>query len=169
MDSMGTGEDSTLECAEEMARTGRYDEALCLLNELALVSPSEAEIWVARANVNTLKCDLDAAITDWTRVIGLCGTQPHYFFMRGVVLIQLGEFRKAVSDLTSVIELSDLYQSDYYRGTAHLFRAEAHLKLREFDNARRDCAHVDDDTRIWTDRLRTKADILAECSGNEKR
>jgi len=93
----------------------------------------------------------------------MCGNEPDFFYTRGRLLFEETRYRDAVSDFTKVIELCDYHSSDYYRGGAHIFRADAYVRLKEFDKAKADCKHVKDDKPIWTDKLRTRADILADC------
>jgi tetratricopeptide (TPR) repeat protein len=153
-----------LKKVETMARTDRYEDALRRLDKLAVAFPVEVEIWATRAYVNGRQGERAAAIADWTKAIGLCDKEPHYFYMRGSNYFRLGQFRKAVSDFTKVIELCDFYNSDYYREPAYFFRADAHVRLKEFEKAKADCMHLRDELPKWTDKLRTKAEIITECS-----
>lgn len=152
-----------LERASDMARAGNYEEAFLLLDMLVRGNAQHADTWAVRAFVNAHQGNRAAAIVDWSKAIALY-EEPHYFYMRGTNLFQLGEFREAIADFTRVIQLCDVYKSDYYRGPAYFFRADAHLRLMEFDEAESDCTHVRDDMQTWTDRLRTKAEILAGCA-----
>jgi tetratricopeptide (TPR) repeat protein len=152
-----------LEEIKDIAKTEDYIEALRLVDDLILHNSHEDKIWATRAFINSRKGDREAAIVDWSKAIGLC-EEPHYFYMRGHDLFNVGRYREAISDFTKVIALCDMYKSDYYRGPAYFFRADAHVRLREFDEARLDCAYVRDDMQTWTDKLRTRADILAECN-----
>jgi len=153
-----------LKKVNDMARADRYADALRCLAELEVAFPHEAKIWATRAYVNGRSGDRQAAIADWTNAIGLCDKEPHYFYVRGSEFFKLGQFRKAIADFTKVIELCDFYDSDYYRESAHFFRADAHVRLKEFEKARADCLHLRDEKPTWTDKLRTKAEIIAECS-----
>ena len=152
-----------LEKIKDLAKTGNYSEALLLLDDLIRINSKEDKLWAARAFVNTHQGNSEAAIDDWSKAIQL-NKEPHYFYMRGISRFQVSQYRSAISDFTAVIELCDKYKSDYYRSPAYFFRADAYLRLGEFDQAKSDCVHVPDNTQTWTDKLRTKADILAECS-----
>lgn len=155
-----------LEQVTDMARAGNYVEAFLLVDMLVRRDAQNADTWAARAFVNAHQGNRAAAIVDWSKAIGL-REEPHYFYMRGTNLFQLGEFREAIANFTRVIQLCDAYKSDYYRGPAYFFRADAHLRLMEFDEAESDCMHVRDDMQTWTDRVRTKAAILSECAQNK--
>lgn len=153
-----------LKLVEQLARQDNYPEAIRRLDEIQAIAPKEARVWATRAYVNGRRADRDETIASWTRAIALCDRQPHYFYMRGIELFHLARFREAIADFTRVIDLCDSYSSDYYRAGAYFFRADAHLRLKEFEQAKSDCDHVPDDMRTWTDRIRTKAEILALCT-----
>lgn len=146
-----------------MATSGNYFDALLLLGDMVRHNPQEDKIWATRAFVNTHQGNLEAAVVDWSEAIRL-REEPHYYYMRGINFFQMGHYKKAVLDFTRVIELCGVYESDYYRAPAYFFRADAHLRLKQFEQAKSDCMHVRDDMQTWTDKLRTKADILAECT-----
>src|SRR6267143_1063798 len=115
------------------------------------------------ACVNSHRAHNEAAITDVSKAIAICDKEPDYFYTRGILFFGEGNYRDAVADFTKVIELCDYHKSDYYREEAYFFRADAHVRLKEFERAKADCHYVRDGIRTWTDRLRTKTEILAEC------
>jgi tetratricopeptide (TPR) repeat protein len=151
-----------LEQIKAIAKSGNRNEAIALIDELARVHPREDAIWAARAFVNDREGEWAAAIVDWSKAIDIC-KEPHYYYMRGICLFQTKDYRNAICDFTKLIELCHVYKSDYYRESAYLFRADAHIRLGEFADARSDCLQVRNDMRTWTDKIRTRADILAEC------
>lgn len=156
--------EAELKQIKAMANADQYEEAFRGLDVLAAAFPREAEIWIIRAYVNRRQRNLEAAIADWSTAIGLCDKEPHYFYIRGLNHFGLRHFKQAVSDFTQALELCDFHNSDYYREATYFVRADAYLRLGEFDKARSDCAHVQDGSKTWTDKLRTKEDILAECA-----
>ena len=148
---------------EALARADDYTGARQLVAELITEYPGEAWVWATNAYVEGRGRNYQDALAHWSKAIELCKNEPHLFYSRGLLFIRLGQYKEAVADFTKVIELSDLYDSNYYREPAHFCRADAYVRLREFDKARSDCSHVKDGERTWTDRLRSKEDILAEC------
>src|SRR5689334_6881992 len=147
-----------------LADAGKFEEALQGTENVLEQFPSRPEVWQLRAHIFRQQGDIGRAINERTKAIELSGKEPHYFYMRGIDLFGLGKYEQAVSDFTKIIELCDYYKSDYYREGAYFFRADAYVRLKEYELARADCARVRDDFRTWTDRIRTKTDILAECS-----
>lgn len=156
--------DVELRHIEVLAKSDDYAEALRRLDDLAAVFPKETKVWATRAYINERKGDSGAAIADWSKLINLSNKEPHPFYVRGILFIRVARYREAVADFTKVIELGDFYNSDYYREPAYFCRADAYSRLGEFEKARLDCIHVRDDMQTWTDRLRTKAGVLADCS-----
>ncbi len=148
---------------EGLANAGNYTEALQRLDKLATSNPDDAKIWTTRAHINGHQRNYEEAVADWSKAIALCDKEPHYFYMRGIDLFLLRKFESAVLDFTKVIELCDYYKSEYYREGAYFFRADAYLRLKEFEKGKSDCTHVSDEMQTWTDKLRCKADLLAEC------
>lgn len=133
------------------------------LEDLAARYPAEPAIWAAQAHYQTQRGDFAAAAAAWSHAIAISEKEPHYYYMRGIVQFRSGKLRDAVRDFSTVIELCDQHGWGYYREPAYFFRADAYVKLKEFEKARSDCTHVSDEMRTWTDKLKCKADILAEC------
>jgi tetratricopeptide (TPR) repeat protein len=152
---------------EEQAVAGDYTAALRRLDELTREFPSEYLVWATRAYLNGRRGARDEAIADWSKAIALCNTEPHCFYMRGIDLFALRKYAEAASDFTRVIELCDLHESDYYREGAHFFRADTYVRLGEYEKARLECLKVSDQFRTWTDGIRCKADLLAQCPDPE--
>lgn len=148
---------------DALARGEEYAEALRRVDELAKYCPSEPWIWRTRAYINSRQGNIEGAILDLSQAIAKRESEPDFFYTRGILFFEGGNYPEAVADFTRVIELCDYHKSDYYREGAYFFRADAHVRLQEFEKAKGDCQHVPDGTRIWTDSLRTKAEILAEC------
>jgi len=154
---------SELKEIEKLARMESHHEALRRADALAASSPDEPEVWATRGYVYGREGDHSAAISDLSRCIALRGDEPKDFFARGRYFFKAGRYDEAVSDFTRVLELCDAYNSDYYRETAYFFRADAYVRLGQYDKAKADCHRVTDKGRLWTDKLRTIDEILAEC------
>ena len=154
---------SELKEIEKLARAENSDEALRRADVLAGSHPEEPSVWSMRGYVNSRQGDLQTAISDLSRCIDLRGNEPDDFFTRGRFLFKAGRYEEAVSDFTRVLQLCDSYNSDYYRQAAYFFRADANVRLGEYDKARSDCHQVTNKGQLWTDKLRTIDEILAEC------
>ena len=148
---------------DELARAEDYGEALRRVDGLAESHPNEPWVWSKRAFIKIQQGEVRTAITDLTKAISMCELEPAFFFKRGRLFFDEGRYREAVSDFTKVIELCDYHKSDYYREGAFFRRADAYVRLREFEKAKADCRHVKDGMSICTEEMRSKEDILAEC------
>lgn len=158
---------SRIKSAAAVAREGRYDEAVSALEKLTTEvgnCPEAAPIWASLAYVHKRKGDIHQALQHISTAISLLDKEPAHFFKRGRYLFELGRYVESEADFTKVLQLCDQYQSDYYRSAAHFARADARLKQRKYTEAMEDLNHIPDDDAMWTDHLRTKAEMLAECS-----
>lgn len=121
------------------------------------------QVLAERASVQSSLGNVDRAIEDISRVIALRPMEPCFHFERAHYLIDAQRHEQAVLDLTEVLRLCDVWNSDYYRTTARFVRGYAHLRLGRPSEAIKDCSDVKDDFRWWIEHgLRTKAAVLAE-------
>ena len=135
-----------LRAIEKLAQDERYSEALSRLEDLTADDLQyRALIWRTRAYISSRKGDNVAAISDLTQSILLFAKEPHPYYTRGIIYLQIGDYVNAVNDFSKVLELCDLYNSDYYKESAYFLRADAYVRLKEFKMAIADCAHVSDD------------------------
>ncbi|HEX4265611.1 MAG TPA: hypothetical protein VH597_14840 [Verrucomicrobiae bacterium] len=153
-----------LQKIENLARDENYNEAWQLLERMTAENSQEYRVWTTHAYVHSRQGETEIAIEDLSKAISLCDKEPDPFYTRGILFFQRGSYRDAISDFTSVIKLCDYHKSDYYREGAYFFRADSYVKVGEFEKARSDCAHIASGMRTWTDKLKTKEDILSECS-----
>jgi tetratricopeptide (TPR) repeat protein len=152
-----------LEESQKLAKREEYGGALEILDRLLATDPAYYQAWAKRAYVNGRRGLLESALEDISKAILICSTEPCFFDQRARFLFSMARYREAISDWTRVIELCDYHKSDYYRAPAHFARADAYIRSGEYDKATCDLAHVPDDHRAWTDKLRTKQDLLIEC------
>ncbi len=161
------GERSNLEDlirkAEELARTGKQEAAASMAMQLTTDYPREAAVWSLRAYLHGASKHYVDAVADLTRAIALNAMEPDFFLNRGIYSFALGEDQSAIEDFSKGLELCDHYNNDYYRETLHFWRAEALLRLGKRAEALADLSRVREDFSFWTYKLRTKADLVADC------
>jgi tetratricopeptide (TPR) repeat protein len=144
----------------------QYAIALSKIDSLISNYPEKSEIWRKRACLNEMRRQREAAVEDLTRAILLNPMEPDYYYTRGRIRCKLQHYEEAVADFTRTLDLCDHYKSDYYRAPAHFFRAETYVRLKKYDQARADCEHVPNGFKTWIDRMKSKEQILAECSAH---
>jgi tetratricopeptide (TPR) repeat protein len=149
--------------AEEEAGSGHIDEALSIANGLVLQHPGEIRSWSLRAHLQALKGEVDAAVSDLSNAIIINPAEPALFFDRGRQRMRRADVAGAVEDFSKALELCDFHNNDYYRETLLFMRAEALAMLGRTREALADLGHVRDDFRIYTTKLRSKDDIVAQC------
>jgi tetratricopeptide (TPR) repeat protein len=156
--------DDLISKAEELAKHRDGEGAMSLANELVEQYPNDMKVWSLRAYLHERNNDYAEAIADLTRAIEINAAEPHFFYSRGRYNFALGSDQPAIDDFSKGLDLCDHYKSDYYREELHFWRAEALLRLGKKHEALSDLAHVSDDFRSWTYKLRTKAELLGECN-----
>ena len=157
---------SSLEAFREHIRRlvseGRSDQALTECDGRIAADPQEPMLYRARAYARAQARLLLEAIDDLSIVVDLDPGEPRDYFTRGRYRLMLGDNSGAVADLTKTLDLSRELASEYYVDEAYLYRAEAHLRLRDYDRALEDIRSartVDDDDVIWTDTRTSKREI----------
>jgi tetratricopeptide (TPR) repeat protein len=169
--------DNLISKTKELARKDDDEAALSLANELVEQYPNEMRVWALRGYLHRRNRKYAEAVADMTRAIeinnkGLANLSLEHellktvdlFFNRGTDRFALGDCQSAVDDFTKGLEFCDRYKNNDFRDTLHFWRAEALLRLGRKREAISDLTHVPDDFRFWTDKLRTKADLLADCN-----
>jgi tetratricopeptide (TPR) repeat protein len=149
--------------AKELWRSGSPQAAISLANELVQKYPTEIRTWLLRAHLYNLNENHKEAIADLTHAININDMEPHLFYTRGTCSFALADYESALNDFSKGLQLCDYHNNDYYRGELHFWRAETLLKLGRKRDALADLVYVDEDHTSWTDKLRTKADLLKDC------
>ncbi len=149
--------------SKDLARQGKEREAMALANELIEQYPHEGGSWSLRGYLHSRVRNYTEAVSDFTRAIEIDGMDPYLFFSRGTDRFHLGENEMAVNDFTKALELCECLNRDDYKETLLFWRAEALLRLGKKDSALADLGLVRDGFSFWTSKLRTKAEVLADC------
>jgi tetratricopeptide (TPR) repeat protein len=149
--------------AGDLAGSGNREEALSIANALVQQYPGEVRAWMARAHVQALMGDDEAAVSDVSGAIKINQAEPDLFFNRGRFRMRTADISGAINDFTKGLELCDFHNNDYYREALLFMRAEALARLGRTGEALADLAHVRDDFKIYTTGLRSKADVIADC------
>ena len=136
---------------------------MSLADTLVARYPNEMEAWSLRGHLHARNHNYLEAIANVTRAIDVNLLEPSLFFDRGRYELALGKQESAAKDFSKGLELCDQHNDSYYRESLHFFRAEALIRLGRKREAVEDLAHVRADFKMWIDRLRSKADLLADC------
>jgi tetratricopeptide (TPR) repeat protein len=160
---MSSSLESLILKAKQFARSGDNQKALSLADELVGRYPNEMEAWSLRGHLHARNHNYQEALADVTRAIDANPFEPSLFFDRGRYELVVGKEESAVTDFSKGLELCDHHKDDYYRESLYFFRAEAFLRLGRKHEALEDLVRVRDDFKTWIDKVRTKADLLADC------
>jgi tetratricopeptide (TPR) repeat protein len=167
--------DDLISKAERLVQNSNAEAAMAIANELVEQYPSEIKAWRLRAHLHGRNSNYAESVADYTRAIEVDTAGPalnsdnvlttvDLFFNRGADRFALGDNHSAIDDFSRALDLSDKYHRGDYRDTLHFWRAEALLRLGRKHAALSDLTRVPDGFTFWTDRLRTKADLLADCA-----
>jgi tetratricopeptide (TPR) repeat protein len=156
-----------LKKAYDYARKSEYPKALELCDWLIQEKTTEVAGYRKRAAVREHMGNIDGAISDLEYVISSNSKEPADFYGLGLLQLKRGLTAQAVDSFTAAIEIGEEAGFDYYRQGALLFRAEAYLKLCDFESAINDCSVLPVGYKTYMSSaagMRSKEDILAEAN-----
>ncbi|MGZ4828198.1 MAG: tetratricopeptide repeat protein [Candidatus Angelobacter sp.] len=161
--------DNLISRAKELVKDKDSEKAMSLANELVKRYSNEARVWALRGHMHALNSKYTEAASDLTQAININPTEIYYFYSRGRYRFAIHDNESAVDDFTNGLNLCDLHQKDDFREELHFWRAETLLRLGKKTEALSDLDHVPEDGYTsWTDRLRTKAQLVADCGKLEE-
>jgi tetratricopeptide (TPR) repeat protein len=154
---------------KELVKNKDSEKAILLANELVKRYPDKAKVWALRGHIHALNSEYIEAASDMTQAININPTEIYYFYSRGRYRFSIHDDNSAVDDFTKGLNLCDLCKKDDFREELHFWRAETLLRLGKKTEALSDLDHIsEDDYTSWTDRLRTKAALIADCDKLEQ-
>ena len=153
-----------IEKIRQLAKREDYDLALDLCDQEIATSSDLDRLYSARAYVNYRKGDSAQAIADINLAIEKNPKEPHYFYIYGIYLFECGRYDDAIKQFSTAIQLSKDYGSVYYLTPSYFFRADCYVRLKEYEKALADCENIPQETAIWTDRLKSKSEIILQAN-----
>ena len=148
--------------AKALARSGKKYEALQIANELVTYYPGDFRVWDLRGYIHGLIKEYESSIADFTRAIDI-KPEAILYFKRGIKYVEVGDNESAIKDFTKCLE-EETYGDESYRYTVYFWRAEAFINIGAKEKALSDLIYVPDDFSYWTYKLRTKADLMKDCT-----
>jgi tetratricopeptide (TPR) repeat protein len=147
---------------KNLARQGNREEAFALAQGLIGRFPDEMEAWLLNSYLHARSGRYEEAIPYVTKAIERNDKEPSLFYDRGRYYLALGDNLSAIEDFRSGLALCESFQNDYYRESLHFHRAEARLRSGRKREALEDLEHVREEFSCWTDKLRTKAELIEQ-------
>ncbi len=130
--------------------------------QLAEKYPNEPNVWSTMVYAYAINGDQEGALGAATRLIEVA-PRPASFYRRAYYHHRLGNLEAALSDLTQAIALAQ-QEEEYDLELLYFVRADVLVALGRKAEARADLEHVSDGYARMTTRVRTKEEILADCS-----
>jgi tetratricopeptide (TPR) repeat protein len=156
--------DKQIEKAKRLVQSGNEPEAEAIADELLRTHPTVLAVRMLRGYLASLKGDHRSAIFEYDHALAIAPNEPHLFMERGLNYLEVRESDLAATDFSEGLRLCDVHNNDYYRSTLHFLRAEAHLLGGQKQLALLDLSHLEDGFKSWSYRLRTKEEMISECS-----
>jgi tetratricopeptide (TPR) repeat protein len=152
--------DTRIAKARSLESSGQAENAMLIAHSLVDEYPGNAKVWALRAHLYTLAGDYLKANSDITSAIDILPDDPYLFFRRGLNYLELRNWHAAISDFTRGLGFRDAAYESAFR----FARAEAFIGLGRKHEALKDLAFVPEECTMWTYRLRSKAELVSECS-----
>lgn len=159
--------DRILKKAYSYACKSDYQKALEICEWLIQETSTEIAGHRKRAAIREHMGDLDGAMSDLQYVVSNSPMEPADFYGLALLQFQQGLTTQAIASLTRAIELGNSAGFAYYTQGSLLFRAEAYLKLCDFENAIRDCLALPTGYKTYmgiNSGVRSREDILDEAN-----
>ncbi|MDQ1818150.1 hypothetical protein RBA41_33110 [Massilia sp. CCM 9210] len=156
--------ESILKSAYDYARSENYEKAIELCDWLMQDSSTEIAGRRERAAVRSRMGDIDGAIIDLKYVIKTDGLEPADFYTLGILLLRNGSTIDAIEQFGDAVKTGDAAKNHYYKNSSLLFRAEAKLRVCDFEGALKDVSGLPDgyNTYFSGTGMRSKEDIAGE-------
>ena len=159
-----------VERIRNLLERGKTREAGNLATQLIRLHADNPQAWRERALVRRAQRRYAGAMADIQKAIALNDFWSlNYRFTKGLISFKMAKYRTAIDEFTQTIALGKFLGVESFQVEAHFFRAECYMRMKKFAKAQADCKNVPDDFRTWTDKLRTKEDLLSECSLRSRR
>lgn len=159
--------DRILKKTYDYACKSDYPKALEICEWLIYDKSTEMAGYRQRAAVREHMRDFDGAICDLQRVVSDSQIEPGDFYGLGLLQFRQGLTAQAIASFTKAIEIGSEAGFEYYTKGSLLFRAEAYLKLCDYENAIRDCSALPADYKTYmggASGMRSRENILDEAN-----
>jgi serine/threonine protein kinase len=90
---------------DQLARAGRYDDAIAEYGQAIMLNPTEVNAVINRGYCWYRQGLLEEALTEYTHAIKIDPVHPDAYNNRGMVLKELGAFESAIQDFRQTLEL----------------------------------------------------------------
>ncbi len=126
----------------DLARQGRFDEALALCQARLAENPLDAGYQQSIAGVYHLMKRWPEALRHQDKAIALMTNKTIGHFGRADIYYEMGDYAAAIADFTRLAEVG---HDEGFGPYSYLYRADCHRRLGNYAQALADCAPVPDD------------------------
>lgn len=158
--------DRVLRSSTSLASAGKFAEALAICAWLIEDADTEVAGLRQSAAVKQQMHDVNGAIQDLQKVVTLFPHEPADFYFLGILLLKNGSTTDSIHAFSAAIKADAEAESVYYTEPALLFRAEANLKVCNYEEAIADVSSLRPGfkTHISGSGMRSKEQIFNEAT-----
>jgi len=131
-------QDSFLDMAASLAREGRYDEAVSLIERGLLRDPDDRELLEALAGTHLARGRVKDALTVYNHLIALGDVGAQTWFAIGQALIRVNEFAQAIGAFRQSLAIADTGQARHHLGQVLFHLGDIDGALDHLEIAARD-------------------------------
>ena len=91
-----------------------FEQSISLFTEMILADPDDALAWVSRGAAHMRLGNLETALSDCNRAIGLHPKRARPYHLRGLIHDKQGDLESALEDFNRAIDLDPEYGAAYY-------------------------------------------------------
>lgn len=124
--------DAYIGLAISQAKQSKFGQGLASCDAAVLKNPSRLDIYEARATVNELKGDFQAAVFDLSKIITVQPNNVGVYIRRGNFYEKLSQYQNALADYTKVLNI------DGQNVNAYFHRAGCYEAINDFKKAAND-------------------------------
>ena len=141
----------------------KYSEALGICDWLIDEPDTAVAGYRERSTVKELMGEVEAAIADLKKVVESGSVEPADFHALGILLLKSGDAVAAVESFSRAIDFGVQQDFNYYTNSSLLFRAEALLKLTDYDTALKDASRLPQsyEAHVVGQEMRSKEKIIS--------
>jgi len=120
----------------DLARAGKYEEAIAAFTKAIEVQPLDAYAWYNRAMAKNMMGEYETAIDDFTTCIGLSRSYEKVWYNRGLTKMYVGQYDGALFDLNQALQIERNYaEANYYRAYIYELKGLYDFACTDYQNA----------------------------------
>ena len=152
-----------IEKIRQLNQRGQSEAALLLLVELIKSNPNDSMLWSLKGSIYATNNDYEEALISLDKAIFISPHQAIFYFHRGRYHFESSKLAEAISDFSEALNINN-YDDNTFIEELYFYRAESFIRLGKKNEALADISNIREDYHTWTFKLRSKIDLVEDCS-----